>query len=517
MSSPFPPSDAVAGGGNTACEPLVHLKAIEKSFGSAKVLDGIDLRVFPGEIVGLLGENGAGKSTLMNITSGGLQADNGEVIFDGETRRFTSIQAGIDAGISFVHQELSIIGSLSVAENLFLGRMPRGPLHMVDYPTMRTDGAIMLESVGARGIDPQAKASDLRTGEQQLVEIAKAAARKPKLLILDEPTSSLTPHEVKGFKAYIRRARDEGAAIIFITHRLEEAMEVCDRILVLRNGQLVADRKPDATNKEQLINDMTGKPSLFTHKARSTDLSKTLLRLHNVGDGGHVSDICFDVHEGEIFGLFGLVGAGRTEVLELICGARALVEGEIELFGKIRCFGSPNTALNAGVVLVPEGRKTAGILPQHSVRRNVSASSLRTLSHMGFVDRQSEQASVKKLSNDLSIKMASDTQAITTLSGGNQQKAIFARTFLARPRLLLLDEPTHGVDVGAKGELYEIIRAAADEGMTVLLASSEIPEIMAICDRVAVLSKGALAGVFGQDQISEQVLLNHAFSKHEAA
>ena len=498
-------------GGSAA---LLQLAGIGKSFGSARVLDGVDLEIAPGEVVGLLGENGAGKSTLMNIVAGALEPDEGRMVFGGAERRFGSIAEGLTAGVAFVHQELSVVGALSVAENLHLGRMPRRA-GLVDRRAMRAAAARMLAEVGAVGIAPHAPAATLRTGEQQLVEIARAAAREPRLLILDEPTSSLTPHEVEGFTGYVRRARAEGTAIIFITHRLEEALALCDRLVVLRNGRIVSARRPEETSKDRIIADMTGKETLFAHPPRTRAPRRVALRLDGVGDGRHVSGVSLEVRQGEIFGLFGLVGAGRTELLETICGARPRAAGRIELLDEPLAPRSPADALRAGVALVPEGRKTAGILPQHSVRRNASASALRRLSSGGVMRPRDEAERVGDQLSAVRVRMASDVQRITTLSGGNQQKVIFARALLSRPRLLLLDEPTHGVDVGAKAELYEIVRAAAEEGLTVLVASSEIPEIIALCDRAAVLSRGRVTGVLGRNEMDEAHILRLAFAGHE--
>lgn len=496
--------------------PRLTLTGVSKSFGPNRVLENVDLCVSHGEVVGLLGENGAGKSTLMNIVSGGLRADEGKIEFDGTNVDFESISAAIEAGVAFVHQELSVVGALTVAENLYLGRLPSviGNI-VVDFRAMAEGARGILDNVGATEIAPNSLAATLRAGEQQLVEIAKAAARDPKLLILDEPTSSLTPHEVSGFKAYVNRARSAGTSIIFITHRLEEALELCDRILVLRNGRIVAERLPAQTNRDQIIIDMTGKESLFERRKGAVGATTVALRADRLSDGEHLADLNFEVAKGEIFGLFGLVGAGRTETLEMICGARRIASGSLQFFGSDFQAANPSAALAHGIVIVPEGRKTAGILPQHTMRGNVSASSLRSFATGPFVSRVLEGNAVEKFRQALSIKMTSDRQLITTLSGGNQQKAIFARAFLAAPRLLLLDEPTHGVDVGAKADLYEIISDAAKDGLTIIVASSEIPEIMAICDRTAVLSKGRLAGVFDGSEMTEQVILEAAFSQHE--
>lgn len=452
---------------------------------------------------------------MMNIIAGAMRPSGGRIRYGEAEHNFASIAEGIQAGVAFVHRELSVIGSLSVGENLFLGGLPHNRLGLVDFAKIRAASRAMLDAIGATWINPKMPAGTLRAGEQQLVEIARAAARKPRLLILDEPTSSLTPHEVSAFLSYVARARVEGTAIIFITHRLEEAMTICDRLLVLRNGAIVSDRAPDETSREQIIRDMTGKDSLFAYRSRDLHEDEVALALTGISDGKHIEDISLTVRKGEIFGLFGLVGAGRTELLETICGSRRATTGQMELFGSPYSPANPHLALRAGVALVPEGRKTAGILPQHSVRRNASAASLRSMGGGILVSTKTEANKTGGELQSLNVRMTSDRQVITTLSGGNQQKVIFARALLTNPRLLLLDEPTHGVDVGAKSELYEIIRNAADQGLTVIVASSELPEITALCDRVGVLSKGRLAGVLERKHINEETLLRLAFSEHE--
>ena len=501
-------------GASRAGQPLVRARAVAKAFSGNAVLHSVDLDLYPGEVVGLLGENGAGKSTLMHILSGGLTADSGTIDLAGEPVRFANVGDGIAAGISFVHQELSVVGALSVAENLYLGRFPRTSLGFVDKALMRASSKALLERVGAGGLDPAQEAGSLRAGEQQLIEIAKAAGRQPRLLILDEPTSSLTPHEVESFFSYVRNVRKAGTAIIFITHRLEEALGLCDRLVVLRNGAIVSERKPAETSREQLIADMTGKPAIYDYKPRAIDEKAVALSLRNVSDGMHIEDISLEVRRGEILGLFGLVGAGRTELLDVIHGVRPVKTGQIRLNRQAFAPRDPSEAVKSGVALVPEGRKTAGILPQHSVRDNAAISSLRRFASRFFSDRGGEAGRMAAFAESLGIRMANDRQPISTLSGGNQQKVIFARALMAEPQLLLLDEPTHGVDVGAKADLYTIIAQAAEQGLTVLMASSEVPEILALCDRVAVLSKGRLAGILERAEMSEDRILTLAFREH---
>ncbi|MDP9588684.1 UNVERIFIED_ORG: ABC-type sugar transport system ATPase subunit [Shinella zoogloeoides] len=503
-----------SGVGHGPRQPLVRARAVAKAFSGNAVLHSVDLDLYPGEVVGLLGENGAGKSTLMHILSGGLTADSGTIDLAGAPVRFGNIGDGIAAGISFVHQELSVVGALSVAENLYLGRFPRTSLGFVDKALMRASSKALLERVGAGWLDPAQEAGGLRAGEQQLIEIAKAAGRQPRLLILDEPTSSLTPHEVESFFSYVRNARDAGTAIIFITHRLEEALGLCDRLVVLRNGAIVSERKPAETSREQLIADMTGKPAIYDYKPRAIDTKAVALSLRNVSDGAHLEDISLQVRRGEVLGLFGLVGAGRTELLDVIHGVRPVKSGQLTLDRQPFAPRDPSAAVKSGVVLVPEGRKTAGILPQHSVRDNAAISSLRRFAGGLFSDRGGEADRMAAFTRSLGIRMVNDMQPISTLSGGNQQKVVFARALMAEPRLLLLDEPTHGVDVGAKADLYTIIAQAAEQGLTVLMASSEVPEILALCDRVAVLSKGRLAGILDRTEMSEDRILTLAFREH---
>jgi ABC-type sugar transport system ATPase subunit len=493
---------------------LLAAHGIDKSFGENRVLRSVEFSIDGGEVVGLLGENGAGKSTLMHTLSGALQPDAGEIRIDGGTVRFHSVADGMRAGIRFVHQELSIVGALSVAENIFLGDMPTTRRGFVDFRAMREAAMRALLSIGASDLDTRREAGGLRPGEQQLVEIARAVWHAPRLLIMDEPTSSLTPPEAARLLDCVRKTAAAGAAVIFITHRLSEALQACDRLVILRNGEIVAERDPAQTTREDVIADMTGRPALFSRAERRASAGSSALSATEIGDGALVSGVTLEIRKGEIVGLFGLVGAGRTELLELLNGARPLRSGTLKVGGTLRSFRNPGEALKAGVAMVPEARKTRGILPQHSVRRNATLSSLPQLAVLGVVRAQVERARAEAYYRDLSIAMASDERSIEELSGGNQQKLLFARSLMARPSLLLLDEPTQGVDVGAKVDVYAIIRDAAAEGLSVLMASSEIQELLALCDRVAVLSKGRLAGLVECGSATEQEILTLAFRDH---
>ncbi len=492
---------------------ILTASGIRKSFRGNTVLHGVSLTIDAGEIIGLLGENGAGKSTFMNVLSGTLSPDAGVIQIDGSNVQFASASDGLAAGIRFIRQELSLMPSLSVAENILLGSLPkrRG---FVDYTALRRRAAEILAEIGASHIDVDAEVGGLRLGEQQLVEIARAVSQRPRILIMDEPTSSLTAHEVEQFFGFVRRIAAAGTAVIFITHRLSEALSLCDRLVVLRNGTLVAERHPDEATRESLIVDMTGRASLFNYERRDDVRSQeAALEVIGASDGEGLSDISFQVQKGEVFGLFGLVGAGRTELLEMICGLRRCARGQIRVSGA-DAQKDRRGHLRAGVSIVPEGRKIQGIFPQHSVRWNLSAGTLRRTAKAGFISPSSEVEAMTKYRTELGIRMQDPEQLVGTLSGGNQQKVLIGRALVNDPQILLLDEPTHGVDVGAKADIYRIVRAEAAHGRTIVVASSEIDEIRAVCDRVGILSKGRLVAVLNHDGMEETAMLTHAFSHH---
>jgi len=498
-------------------QPLLSINSFSKAFGPVQVLKGITLDLYPGEVLGLLGENGAGKSTLMNLVSGRHKPTGGSMRLAGADFAPESVADGIAAGIRFVHQELSLAASLSVAENLFLGDYLSNSGGFIDRQAMVTRASGLLGTVGLSGIDPSTPVGKLRAGEQQLVEIAKAIVTRPRLLILDEPTSSLTPHESARLFSLVKKLAADGPAVILITHRLEEALAQCSRIVVLRDGTLVSDRTARTTTKEDLIRDMVGRSSVFSWRGRAvTNGSTPRVKVAGLTDGVTLAPVSLEVWPGEVVGLFGLLGAGRSEFLETLYGFRRVAGGSVAIDGVMVRPGSVARAVAAGIALVPEGRKTRGILPSHSVRRNMSLSSLNVLSPFGLMNTVAEVEQTDGLALRLGIRMASAEQAIPTLSGGNQQKAILARALMAEPRLLLLDEPTHGVDVGAKSDIYDIIHRLACEGLSIIVASSELPEIMAIADRCAVFSAGRLVAILDRAEMAEEAILNLAFQGHSS-
>jgi len=493
-----------------APEPALSVEHVAKGFGGVSVLQDISFDLYGGEIVALMGENGAGKSTLLHIVAGSLQADAGRLVFDGQERHWTAPKDALDAGIAVVHQELSVIGALSVAENMFLGDYC-SHAGLIDGKEMKRRAKVLLEEVGAGHIRGDAPMEQLRIADQQAVEIAKALRLDLKLLLLDEPTSSLTPHEVEGLFRLLKELRSRGTAIVFISHRIEEALSLCDRIVVLRDGRLVSTRSAADTDRNRIVADMAGHE--IPPGASRPDLSdgEVILRAEGLGDGRRVEGISFVLRRGEILGLFGLVGAGRTEVLEMLYGLRPIAGGALTLNGKAFRPASPKDAIDRGFALLPEGRTLNGILPFRPIAENVSISALPRISKAGLLDLAAERQMVSDAIREFGIICHTPQQPIRTLSGGNQQKCILSRCLAVVPNILLLDEPTHGVDVRTKEQFYHIIRTLADKGMAIIVASSEMQELFQVASRILVLSNGQTGGVREVATTTPVELMHDAF------
>ncbi|MBV9671303.1 MAG: sugar ABC transporter ATP-binding protein [Verrucomicrobia bacterium] len=491
---------------------VLALRGISKSFSGVEVLHSIDLDFYPGEVLALLGENGAGKSTLMNIVSGNLQSDSGAIHWDGAPIEITHTALSLRIGIAHIHQELSCIGALTVMENLFLNDYCSGRFGLIDRRAMLKKARALLARVGGEHISPEAEVVHLGIADQQIVEIAKAISRHLRLLIMDEPTSSLTAHEAAALFRIVRELRASGVSIVFISHRLEEALELADRAAVLRDGTLVSDRPIHEASTQSLISDMAGRAFTFAERkpVQPLENAPVLLEVKQVTERTGLGPFSFSLRAGEVLGIFGLVSSGRSELLELLCGIRHPASGEIILYENHPTPASPVDSWRRGIAFLPEGRKKNGIFPQLTVAENIALSA-RNVWRVLFTNSRSERDSTNELYNRLKIRATGQNQEILYLSGGNQQKTILARCLAVRPRILLLDEPTHGVDVRTKAELYRMIDELAAQGLGIVLVSSELPEIRALASTILVLAGGKLVFQKSNTGLDDRVLLEAAF------
>jgi ABC-type sugar transport system ATPase subunit len=498
----------------TDTPPLLEARGIVKTFPGVRALDGAQLRLRPGRLTALMGENGAGKSTLMNILAGVFTADEGGVLLDGKPVRFRSPIESQRAGVAIIHQELNLAGNLTVAENLFLGREPLTPLGFVDRRKMRCEATALLARVGV-DLGPDQLVERLSVAQQQIVEIAKALSLNARVLILDEPTSALTTHEVESLFRIIRQLKSSGVALAYITHRFEELDAIADDVTVFRDGKFVAERPYEELTRAELVRLMIGRDALVQTPKSSKPQAEPLLSVRNLklasskrGMRPVVDDVSFNVGAGEIVGLFGLMGAGRTELLEALFGVHPeRTSGEVELAGKKVTIRRPRDAYRAGLALTPEDRKGAGLVLGMSVGDNTTMASLGRFVRGGLLDVGAMNRSAQQYVDRFRVRTPSLRQAVRNLSGGNQQKVVLAKQLATGPRVLLLDEPTRGVDIGAKQEVYALIREFAAEGMGVLVVSSEAWEVRMLSDRVLVMCEGHLTGEFTGDEADDERLL----------
>ena len=495
--------------------PFLEMHGICKSFPGVQALDGVDLQVLSGEVHALLGENGAGKSTLMNILSGASSADQGEIRIQGECHPLSSIRDAEAIGITMIHQELNLVNQLTVAENIVLGREPVSRLGWIRRGAMHQIARRNLDHLNV-AIPISTLVGDLKVGEKQLVEIAKALSQRSRLVIMDEPTSALSDKEKKRLFQVIRRLKAEGVAVIYISHRLEEIFVIADRVTVLRDGKSIATRQVAECNKGELINLMVGREldELFPKVAVARGeqlLAVENLTVQHPGQSGRnlLSQVNLELCRGEILGIAGLMGAGRTELLLTLFGVAPgrVTSGTIRLQGKPHCCHSPAEAIAKGIVLVTEDRKAHGLFLPLDVCSNITIAALRkTMSH-GVIRRPLENRLAMGAVKQLHIRVPGLAHAVETLSGGNQQKIILAKWLLTDPKILLLDDPTRGIDVGAKTEIYQIINRLLATGIGIILVSSELPELLAMSDRIAVLCEGRLTATLDRSQATEQAVM----------
>jgi ribose transport system ATP-binding protein len=488
-------------------EYILQMKGISKQFPGVLALDNVDFNVISNEIHALVGENGAGKSTLVKIINGVYKMDRGEIIFNQSPQNIRNPQHAQLLGISTIYQELHLIPDLSVGENILLGREPKRKFGLIDWHELHQVSKNILQEIEAE-IDSQATIRHLSIAQKQIVMIARALSQQASLLIMDEPTATLTSIEIESLFRLIRNLQSKGKAVIFISHKLDEVFEISERITVFRDGKSVGVLDAQATNKEQVIRLMVGRTLGEEFPIRNdTTIGEIIISVKSMSTAQGIRDISFQIRRGEVVGLFGLVGAGRTEVARAIFGIDKIMEGEIFLKDQKVEIQNPKVAIANGIAFATEDRKSQGLILGMSVKENITLPNLPAVTVFTFIKHRTEKQLVVEYTKKLNIKTPTIDQEALKLSGGNQQKVVLARWLCAKPKVLILDEPTQGIDVGAKQEIYLLINELVKQGLAILMISSELPEILAMSDRVLVMHRGRINGEFSkQDASPEKVL-----------
>lgn len=488
---------------------LLEMKNINKSFSGVKVLNQVHLEIAAGEVHALMGENGAGKSTMMKILMGIYEADSGEILFENVPYVAKNPRHAMELGISMIHQELNPILDMKVFENIYLGRELRNPLGLVDKKEMIRQTGKLLEELGIK-IEPTSIMRSLSVAQCQLIEIVKAISVKAKIIIMDEPTSAITDREINTLFNQIRRLKEQNVAIIYISHKMDEIFQICDRITVLRDGEFVSSDRAENLNREMLIRLMVGRDLKEIYPKIDVDIKDVALKIENWNLGKKVKDVSFELHHGEILGIAGLVGAGRSELVESIFGITKKMTGTVWIDGQLVNVHNPIQAIRHNVALITEDRKFTGLNLKGTVTENITLIRLDKFSQLGVLNKRKERQSTASSIDQLKIKVHSHSQVLATLSGGNQQKVVMAKWLLAEPEIVILDEPTRGIDVGAKRDIYLLMNELVKQGKAVLVISSEIPELMGLCDRIIVMAEGRVTGELDRSQFSQEAILKFA-------
>ncbi|WP_423126879.1 sugar ABC transporter ATP-binding protein [Gaoshiqia sp. Z1-71] len=507
---------------NSIQTPVLEVRKVSKDFSGVYALQNVDLDIFSGEVTAIIGENGAGKSTLMKIISGVYPDYEGDVFLNGQKVNFKNPKEAGEQGVVIIHQELNLIPHLSISENLFLGNEKTNRLGLLDYPGMHQEARELLLRLHM-DVHPSTRINQLRVGQQQLVEIAKALLLESKVLIMDEPTSAISDQEVELLFKIINELREKGVAIVYISHKLNELFEIADRYFVLRDGQSMGSGSMKDTTHDQLIRLMVGRDLKDSFKKEHTTGAKEILRVENLmfrnpGNKNDylVNDVSFSLHEGEVLGICGLMGAGRTEVLEAIFGLHPqYVSGKIFVEGVRKNIRNVSDAIAAGIALVPEDRKLQGLILNMTVPQNISLASLEKMTTFNFINKTKEAELSSYFPKKLNTKVSSPQMPVEQLSGGNQQKVVISKWLATHPKVLLLDEPTRGIDVGAKSEIYRLISELAAQGMGILFVSSELPEILAISDNILVMSESKLTAKLSRAEATEEIIMKAALREKE--
>ena len=494
-------------------EEILVLNKINKSFPGVRALTDMSFSVKKGEVHAICGENGAGKSTLMKVISGVYKQDSGEVILNGKQVKITNPNEALELGISIMYQETSLFPEMTILENLFLNHEPRknvlGFLKVLDYDAMEKKVSDIFASLNS-SLKLDMKVKDIGMAQKQLVEIAKALTFDSKVLIMDEPTASLTQREVEALFEIITKLRDKGVAIVYISHRLEEIFEICDRVTVIRDGEFISVSDVADTSKDKLVADMVGRAVGQYYPKVDAQVGEVLFEASGLNQGSLLHDVSMDIRRGEIVGLAGLAGAGRTELAHAICGFTKLDSGDIFLEGKKVQIKNYKTAMNTGIVYVSEDRGKYGLVLKMDIKKNVSLPQITKLKKGGFIDNRKEKAMGEKAIETYEIKAPSADFIVENLSGGNQQKVAVAKATALHPKLLILDEPTRGVDVNAKAEIHKLIGTLVEQGLSILMISSELPELLGMCDRIYVMNSGEIKGCFSRQEATQEAILNVA-------
>lgn len=489
---------------------MIEMTGISKAFSGNQVLKDVSFSLEKGEIHALMGENGAGKSTLMKVLTGIYKRDGGMIKVKGKEVNFSSPKEAEKAGIAVIHQELNILPHLSIAENMFLGKEETvGKTSILKTKSMNDKTKKILFELGL-DVNPSSPASELSVGKQQIVEIAKALSAEAEVIVMDEPTAALTDREIDTLFKTIRDLQKKGVSFIYISHRMEEIFSLCDRITVLRDGEFAGEKFIRDTSFEEVVQMMVGRELGERFPERHAQIGEVKLAVRGLTRNGHFENVSFDLHKGEVLCIAGLMGAGRTEVAQTLFGYRKATAGEVELDGKKVKIDSPGAAKKLGIGYVTEDRKSEGLLVDFTVEENISLTNFREISKYGLISRKKESALFLSMKERLGIRTSGPHQTAKSLSGGNQQKVVIAKWLGIEPDLLILDEPTRGVDVGAKKEIYSIINQLAERGVAVLMISSELPEVLGMADRVLIMHEGKLAGELSKEEMTQEKIMHYA-------
>jgi len=484
--------------------PILELEHISKRFPGVQALQDVRFDILPGEVHALVGENGAGKSTLIKIVSGVHKSDEGEMRLNGEPVQFNSPREAHEAGIATIYQELGLYPDLSVAENIFMGHTPRNSLGMVDWPQMRAQAREILASLEITDLDVSRKVGTLTVGNRQRVEIAKALSQNARILIMDEPTAALTEADVERLFSIVRLLQERGVAIIYISHRLQEIFTLADRVTVLRDGQYIGTRPVADTTESDLISMMVGRTVDNLFPKLPAEIGEPVLEVRDLWRKPFTLGVNLTLRAGEIVGLAGLIGSGRSELAQVIFGITPAKSGTILIDGKKVSIRHPGDAMRLGIAYVPEDRGTQGLIKEMTVRENISLAILRSLTRGPFIDRGKERSLARRMIEQLKIRTYSPNQIVEKLSGGNQQKVVVSKWLASQPRVLIMDEPTRGIDVGTKAEIHRLMSQLAQQGMAVLMISSEMPEILGMSDRIVVMREGRVVAEFSRDEATQE-------------